>query len=125
MKLIVAGSRTVTDYELVKSAIDALINNGMQIFAIIDGTARGVDVLASRYAVEHGIDNIRVAADWKQYQRGAGKIRNRKMAEMGDFLLALWDGKSSGTKHMIGVANKKGIPVHVVYCTDEALPGKG
>lgn len=117
MKLIVAGSRDITDYEIVASAIDELVHKGMIITAIIDGTARGVDMLASRYAAEHGIENIRVPAEWKRYGRGAGKLRNIRMAEMGDALLALWDGKSSGTQIMIKVATSRGIPVHVVYCT--------
>lgn len=119
MKLIVAGSRNIIDYEAVKSAIDDLMNKGLEITVIIDGAARGVDTLASRYATEHGIENIRVPADWKKYHRGAGKVRNSQMAEMGDVLLALWDGVSGGTKNMIQIANKRGIPVHVVYCTVE------
>jgi hypothetical protein len=116
MKLIVAGSRSVTDYSLVASAIDELVRKGMKISAIIDGTARGVDTLAARYATDHGIENIRVPADWKQFGPGAGRIRNIRMAEMGDALLALWDGKSSGTRTMIEAATKRGIQVHVVYC---------
>ena len=116
MKLIVAGSRAVTDYSLVASAIDELVENELSITAIIDGTARGVDMLASRYAAEHGIENIRVPAEWKRYGRGAGRLRNIRMAEMGNVLLALWDGKSSGTKSMIEAAKHRGIPVHIVFC---------
>lgn len=119
VKLIVAGSRTLNDYEIVRSAIDELISQGMVISAIIDGTARGVDQLASRYAREHDIENIRVPAEWNLYHRGAGGIRNRKMAEMADALLALWDGKSRGTMNMIKTANNKGIPVTVVYLSSE------
>lgn len=116
MKLIVAGSRAVTDYSLVASAIDELVENELSITAIIDGTARGVDMLASRYAAEHGIENIRVPAEWKRYGRGAGRLRNIRMAEMGNVLLALWDGKSSGTKSMIEAAKQRGIPVHIIFC---------
>ena len=29
-------------------------------------------------------------------------------------LFAFWDGKSRGTKHMITVAKKRGLEVHVV-----------
>lgn len=115
IRLIVAGSRGLNDYQTVKTAIDDLASRGMVISAIIEGTARGVDSLASRYAVEHGIENIRVPAEWNLYHRGAGAVRNRKMAEMGDALLALWDGKSRGTMNMIKAANSAGIPVTVVY----------
>lgn len=119
IKLIVAGSRCVSDYDIVKSAIDGLVSKGVNITAIIDGTARGVDQLASRYANEHGIENIRVPAEWQLYHRGAGVVRNRKMAEMGDVLLALWDGSSRGTMNMIKTANSMGLPVTVVYLNSE------
>lgn len=124
MKLIVAGSRNITEYETVKTAIDNLVNQGMKITAIIEGTAKGVDRLASQYAIEHGIENIRVPAEWKLYHKGAGSVRNQKMAEIGDALLALWDGSSRGTMNMINIANNKGIPVTVVYvASNEIIAG--
>ena len=115
MKLIVAGSREITDYEVVRDAIDALIAQGLAITTIIDGAARGVDSLASRYAIEHGIENVRVPAEWKRYRYGAGPVRNRIMAEMGDALLAIWNGSSNGTKDMINCANKHGLSVFIHY----------
>ncbi len=117
MKLIVAGSRRITDYNVVKEAIDGLVAQGMAITTIIEGTARGVDRLASRYAQEHALENIRVPAEWKLYQRGAGIQRNRRMAEMGDAMLALWDGRSRGTMNMIQIAKSLGLPVTVVNVT--------
>lgn len=119
MKLIVAGSRSVTNYDAVESAINELVAGGMVITAIIEGTSRGVDTLASRYAYEHGIENIRVPAEWSIYNKGAGKVRNKKMAEMGEALLAIWDGNSSGTKNMIAVASKSGLPVFVHRLTKQ------
>lgn len=121
MKLIVAGSRSITDYDTVKTAIDNLVKQGTVVTAIIEGTATGVDQLASQYALEHGIENIRVPAEWKLYHKGAGAVRNRKMAEMGDALLALWDGSSYGTKNMIKLANDKGIPVTVIYVASKLM----
>jgi len=115
MKLIVAGSRGITDYDVVKDAIDGLIAQGVAITTIIAGASLGVDCLASRYAQEHGIENIRVPAEWKLYHKGAGPVRNRKMAEMGDALLAIWDGSSSGTRYMIICARNKDLPVYIHY----------
>jgi len=115
MRLIVAGSRKVTDYDVVKAAIDGLIAKGIVINTIIEGAARGVDSLASRYALEHAIENVRVPAEWKIHHRGAGPVRNRKMAEMGNALLAIWDGSSNGTKNMIDCAKNKKLPVYISY----------
>ena len=54
-------------------------------------------------------------ADWERLGRGAGPERNRRMLEQSnpDLVLAFWDGKSRGTKHMIEIAEKAGVPVIV------------
>jgi hypothetical protein len=52
-------------------------------------------------------------ADWDQHGKAAGPIRNREMAEYADELIALWDGKSRGTKNMIDEMLKVGKPVHI------------
>ena len=35
------------------------------------------------------------------------------MAEHADALIAFWDGRSSGTKHMIDIAKRKGLQVTI------------
>ena len=40
-------------------------------------------------------------AEWDVRGRSAGLERNRAMADAGDQLLAVWDGYSRGTRHMI------------------------
>ncbi|ACM19078.1 protein of unknown function DUF2493 [Geotalea daltonii FRC-32] len=121
MKVIVAGSRGITDYELIRTALDEARNRGLNITAIVDGMARGIDCLASRYATENGIDNIRVAADWKRYGKGAGILRNEQMAEIADALIAVWDGKSPGTLHMIECAKAKGLKNISIISVDKGI----
>ncbi len=111
MKLIIAGSRTITDYSLLKTALD---NNGLPITTIISGGARGVDQLGERYAKENGIDLIIMPANWDLHGRSAGYKRNVAMAQIADGLLAFWDGQSKGTKHMIDIATSKNLPVIVI-----------
>ena len=43
----------------------------------------------------------------------AGFLRNEDMLSIATHLIAFWDGKSNGTKHMIEIAQKKGIPVWI------------
>lgn len=52
-------------------------------------------------------------ANWDKYGKSAGYIRNEEMAKVADSLLAIWDGKSRGTKHMIDIATKKGLTVFI------------
>ena len=80
---------------------------------IISGMAKGADSLAISYADEHKLTKILFPANWKAYPRIAGLLRNRDMLNIATHLIAFWDGKSSGTKHMIDIAKEKGIPVWV------------
>ena len=40
-------------------------------------------------------------AQWERYGKRAGPIRNAAMAKYADYGVALWDGESRGTAHMI------------------------
>lgn len=47
----------------------------------------------------------------KEYNILAGYQRNERMAVYADALVAFWDGKSKGTKHMIELMEELGKPV--------------
>lgn len=110
MRTIIAGSRTATNYDILPRAIAAM---PWKPTVIISGSARGADVLGERWATENGIPLLRMPADWKTHGVRAGYLRNIEMAEKADALLALWDGKSPGTAHMIEIAKRKGLLVSV------------
>ena len=110
MKVIVAGSRDITDIGIVARAIG---ESGFKITEIVSGGARGVDYLGELLASMHGHQVKLFPADWDKHGKGAGPIRNRKMARYGDCLVAVWDGSSSGTANMIQEMKKLGKPVHV------------
>ena len=117
-RVIVAGSRGFFDYELMCRELDRLFNES-RMFAgrevkIISGMADGADSLAIRYADERKLTKILFPANWKRYSRVAGFLRNEDMLSVATHLVAFWDGKSSGTYHMIEIAQAKGIPVWVV-----------
>ena len=104
MKVIVAGSRSFKDYEVLCKTLDE-----MEITTIISGGARGADKLGERYAKERGISLEQYPAQWDRYGNQAGFIRNVEMAENADTLVAFWDGISTGTLHMITVAKRAGV----------------
>lgn len=110
MKTIIAGSRTVKDYQDV---VDAVEQSGYDITEIISGGAIGADCLGEHYAVANRIKLTVFKAKWQDYGKKAGYLRNEEMAEYGDALIALWDGKSKGTKNMIDIAYRKGLKVWV------------
>jgi hypothetical protein len=112
MKVIIAGSRTCVEISHVEEAIKAA---GFDITEAVSGTARGVDTLGERWAQLHGIPIKRIPADWPKYGKRAGFIRNGEMAKYADALIAIWDGESRGTGHMIALTENRGLKVHVYY----------
>ena len=111
MKLIIAGSRDITDIHHLYNAIDESPFGYLE--EIVSGGAQGVDYLGERYARMLNIPIKQFPADWRRYGKRAGMIRNHEMALYADALLAIWDGKSSGTQHMILDMQKTGKPVYV------------
>ncbi len=118
--LIIAGTRTFSDYALLKEECDKLLADvkDTNSIVILSGAAKGADILGEQYAEERGFDLQRFPADWKNYAKAAGPIRNSLMAKRADGLIAFWDGKSKGTKDMIEKADKTGIYVKTILITD-------
>jgi hypothetical protein len=110
MKTIVAGSRGVEDYAVVELAIQ---KSGFDITEVISGCARGVDKLGEQWADERKIPVKIFPAEWDLYGRRAGAIRNCNMAKYAEGLVAVWDGESRGTEHMIKEATRRGLKVYV------------
>ena len=114
-RVIVAGSRTFLDYDLMCRELDNLFWISPEFenrdVKIVSGMADGADTLAIRYADEHQLTKILFPANWKSYKRIAGFLRNEDMLLIATHLVVFWDGKSSGTRHMIEIARAKGIPV--------------
>jgi predicted Rossmann fold nucleotide-binding protein DprA/Smf involved in DNA uptake len=110
MKTIIAGSRTIEAYAAVEEAVKA---SGFEITQVISGCARGVDRLGEQWGYAHDVSIARFPADWKRYGKLAGPIRNKEMAAYADALIAVWDGKSTGTGHMIRTAKERGLHVFV------------
>lgn len=111
--IIIAGGRDFEDYGYLSQTMDQLLSDVTDDVIIVCGKARGADTLGERYAIEHGHTVQCFPADWKRYGKAAGFIRNAEMAKNADALVAFWNGKSSGTKHMIETAKSLGLTVHI------------
>lgn len=110
MRTIIAGGRDVTSHgHLVR----ALQNCGWRPTVVLSGAARGADTLGEEWAIMCGVPLEKYPADWDMFGKRAGYMRNSEMAEKAEALIALWDGKSRGTAHMIEIAKRHGLRVHV------------
>lgn len=113
MKVIVAGSRSVTLPKRVKEAVDDAPFN---ISELVHGDCAGPDTFAKEMAAIDIIDVEEVTAfpaDWNKHGKSAGPIRNEEMAEYADALIAVWDGQSRGTRNMINTALDENLHVYV------------
>jgi hypothetical protein len=110
MKVIIAGGRDITDMDLVLAAVR---ESGFGISEVVSGNAWGVDRLGEEYAKASNLRLKVFPADWVTFGRSAGPRRNKQMADYADALIAVWDGKSRGTKNMIETMERLGKPVYV------------
>lgn len=108
MKVIIAGSRTITDQNLLNTVIE---QSRLLITEVVSGGAEGVDTLGEVWARSQNIRITRFLPDWDRNGTAAGILRNIEMAKYADALIVLWDGESRGTKHMIDHARSKGMYV--------------
>lgn len=114
MVVVIAGSRDII-------ATSAQISSGLEALGfnperdeVISGGAQGVDMCAAEYCMDRGITFTEYPADWKKYGKSAGPRRNALMAEDGDCLLIIWDGKSPGSKNMKAQMIAFGKKVHEI-----------
>lgn len=108
MRLIVAGGREFTDWTRLCGVLEKF-----RFDRLVCGMARGADQMAFNWASSWHIPIDKYPADWLTHGKAAGFLRNEQMAKNADALIAFWDGESRGTKHMIDLALKLGLEVHV------------
>ena len=139
MKLLVCGSRPpckcrsgfycTVCYDLRQRVREKLAQETDAV-DILAGGARGPDAWAAEWGRERmkqvsvNFSVTEYPALWlqtessgsKRYNPAAGLERNERMLNDGkpDKVLAFWDGRSRGTKHMIEIARKAGVPVEIV-----------
>lgn len=107
MKLLIAGSRSIKDFDLspyISPDVDMIISGG----------ANGIDTLAEEYADRHKISKTILRPNYARYKRGAPLKRNDEMVNMADKVLVIWDGKSRGTKHTIDYAENLGKKINII-----------
>ena len=107
MKLLIVGSRSITDFDLspyVPPEIDGIISGG----------AGGIDSLAEQYADLHRLSKYIIRPRYALYGRAAPLKRNEEMVDLADAVLVIWDCSSKGTKYTLDYAKRSGKPTTLV-----------
>lgn len=115
-RVIIAGSRSFSDIELMRLKCDAILKAKVDTheIVIVSGTAGGTDKLGEQYASERGYKVHRYPAKWDEFGRRAGYIRNQQMMDNADAVIVFWDGVSKGSRHMMDIAEAANAPLRVV-----------
>lgn len=109
MKLAIVGSRTLTNIALEQYVMK-------DVTEIVSGGAVGVDRCAAEYAKSKGIKLTEFYPDYERYGRAAPIIRNKKIVDYADAVIAFWDGKSKGTLAVIKYSQKTGKVCKIIDC---------
>src|SRR5574343_429426 len=132
MKVIIAGSRTIKNLELVETSMKVFLPEETDI-EVVCGGAEGIDLLGEQWAKKHGYPVTYFHAKWKdieapnsliktdkwgrKYNAKAGLDRNTLMAQYADTLVLIWTGckrTSRGSWHMYNEAKKFGLTIYEV-----------
>lgn len=122
IRVLAVGSRTFDNYDLFCKIMDAELAEfeGKYCIEIVSGGAHGADAFAERYAKERGYRLTVFPADWNQFGKRAGYIRNEETHEYiakvpTRKVIAFWDGESKGTKHSFSLARLLKNPIKVYH----------
>lgn len=114
LRVLVCGSRSWTDFDTIYYRLSSLVRDYPDV-VIVEGGAKGADTIARQVAEDFQVDTEEYLPDWEKYKKQAGFKRNIQMLETKpDLVLAFWDGKSKGTRHIITEAKERGIEVEVI-----------
>ena len=108
MKIAVVGSRNISVAD-----IGTYISGGEEI---VSGGAVGVDSFAAEYAKKNGLKLTVFLPEYERYGRAAPIVRNKKIVDYADKIIAFWNGSSKGTLSVIKYAEKTGKPCEIVLC---------
>ena len=106
MKVAIIGSREIN----VENIGEFVPENTTEL---VSGGAKGVDTCVREYALRKNIKLTEFLPDYKRYSKGAPLKRNIEIIEYSDLVIALWNGKSRGTKYVIEQCKKRGKEVKV------------
>lgn len=121
MKAIVCGGRSFSDSKYLEEMMD-FFKERWNLQSIITGGAKGADSLAHQWALKRKLATEVYHADWDQFGKSAGMIRNRQMLTEGQPNVVIAFPGTTGTENMIAIARKAMVPVFILGEEKKELP---
>lgn len=112
-RILVTGSRSWTDIACIERA---LYNEYLQmrddgpVILVSGACPTGADAIAEHVWARYQLAIERHPADWEEYGKAAGFVRNAQMVDLGaDVCLAFIRNESKGASHTADLAEAAGI----------------
>lgn len=120
MRILVTGSRTWTDEQIVRETLFKAYKLGYDsVPTIVHGACRGADSIAGEVAKDLGWNVEEFPAQWDLFGKMAGPRRNQEMIDTNPDLVIVFHGDlfhSKGTLDMVKRAIQAKKEVWVISC---------
>ena len=112
---IVCGSRYWNDRKVFHEAMVRYLENFDSPVLFVSGAASsGADSLIIRWCRYYRYPCLQMPADWDNLGKGAGYVRNAKMANIATHCIAFYNGESNGTKNMLELSEELGKVITII-----------
>ncbi len=114
MRYLVCGTRNYVGFQMMRRVLSRLRKDDV----VIEGEARGADMMARNLARELGLECLAFPANWDKFGKAAGVLRNQEMLKQGrpDCVYAFYMNEadynnSRGTRDMVKRSISAGVRV--------------
>lgn len=127
MRVLVCGGRDLTDRDLVYNELNALRMEHGWLTIIEGGCPTGGDKFARDWAHANYCGLVTIEANWKEYGRQAGPLRNARMLKFAKpekvraFPSPVRGLEGTGTGDMVRRARDAGVEVRVIGLEKKGL----
>jgi hypothetical protein len=118
MRVIVVGSRSISDPNAIELAI---LESGFPITEVLTGDSSGVDALVQQWAMKQDKPLKVIAVDWRLHGGQADTIRNEQLVGNADACIMVWDGFSRGTRHLRDLVYLRGLKFCLYQCNPQRV----
>ena len=108
-RIAIVGSRNYNNRSEIYKYLDSKLDRIGHL--VSGGCPTGADNIAQQYAKDRGLSITIHYPNWERDKKGAGFIRNRRIVEDCDILIAWQANNSKGTQNSIDLAKKLGKKV--------------
>jgi predicted Rossmann fold nucleotide-binding protein DprA/Smf involved in DNA uptake len=119
-KIGIIGSRSFNNKKQVYALLDKIFKKYPDAM-LVSGGANGPDSFAYQYCIDYGYDILVCGAGWVRYGKRAGMMRNQRIADNSDIIIAFWDGVSTGTEDCMRKAKDAGKVVYIFNSNTQEL----